>query len=306
MDTQTYKVLSFILKICQNKKSLFFWFIIRFLSAILPLVTIYQFSGVVKLLEQKAPLESVVLAVFLIFLVRVIDNFPRLRSITKLEYEIAAVSFDIHNFFLSDLKTSTKSERHEIVQAIRNFADASSTTLNLIKQPGIDSFVSILFIPVILLFLNFPAFILNIAYIAVYYATDYYTTQRYAHLKNILNTRTEVYYAKLQDSNDFNLEQKSWSRHFRRLVDWGNIEWNLLQNTAVIFYSLILFLQISEVVGGNKQISDLVLVMGYITQTQVYLNSFSSIKDSLTDMLVGLNRLASNPTVSTVDLDDLI
>jgi len=306
MDAQTYKVLSFIFKICQNKKSLFFWFFIRFLSAILPLVTIYQFSGTIKLLEQKAPLESVVLAVFLIFLVRVIDNFTRLRSITKLEYEIAAVSFDIHNFFLSDLKTSTKSERHEIVQAIRNFADASSTTLNLIKQPGIDSFVSILFIPVILLFLNFPAFVLNIAYIAVYYATDYYTTQRYAHLKNILNTRTEVYYAKLQDSNDFDLEQKSWSRHFRRLANWGYAEWSLLQNTAVIFYSLVLFLQISEVVGGHKQISDLVLVMGYITQTQVYLNSFSSIKDSLTDMLVGLDRLASNPTVSTVDLDDLI
>ena len=78
------------------------------------------------------------------------------------------------------------------------------------------------------------------------------------------------------------------------------------QNTAVIFYSLILFFQISQVISGGKQISDLVLVMGYITQTQVYLNSFSSIKDSLTDMLVGLDRLASNPTVSTVDLDDLI
>jgi len=47
------------------------------------------------------------------------------------------------------------------------------------------------------------------------------------------------------------------------------------------------------------------LVMGYVTQTQVYLNSFSTIKDSLTDMLV-LDRLAQNPTVSTVDLDDLI
>jgi len=306
VNPQTYKVIGFILKICQNKKSLFFWFIVRFLSAILPLVTIYQFSGVVKLLEQKAPLESVILAVFCIFLVRVIDNFTRLRSLTKLEYEISIVSFDIHNFFLSDLKTSTKSDRHEIVQAIRNFADASSTTLNLIKQPGVDSFVSILFIPVILLFLDFPAFILNIAYITVYYATDYYTTQRYAHLRNILNTRTEAYFAKLQDSSDFDLEQKSWSRHFRRLVNWGFTEWNLLQNTAVIFYSLILFLQISEVVNGNKQISDLVLVMGYVTQTQVYLNSFSTIKDSLTDMLVGLDRLAQNPTVSTVDLDDLI
>lgn len=306
MDPQTYKVLSFILKISQNKKPLLFWFFVRFLSAILPLVTIYQFSGVIKLLEQKASLESVILAVFYIFLVRIIDNITRLRSITKLEYEIASVSFDIHNFFLSDLKTSNKLERHEIVQAIRNFSDASSTTLNLIKQPGIDSFVSILFIPVILLFLDFPAFILNIAYITVYYFIDYYTTQRYAHLKNILNTRTEAYYAKLQDSNDFDLEQKSWSRHFRRLANWGYTEWSFLQNTAVIFYALILFLQITEVVGGHKQISDLVLVMGYVAQTQVYLNSFSTIKDSLTDMLVGLDRLAQNPTVSTVDLDDLL
>jgi hypothetical protein len=306
VDPQTYKVIGFILRICQNKKSLFFWFLIRFLSAILPLVTIYQFSEVIKLLETKAPLESVILAVFYIFLVRIIDNVTRLRSITKLEYEISSVSFDIHNFFLSDLKTSTKSERHEIVQAIRNFADASSTTLNLIKQPGIDSFVSILFIPAILLFLDFPAFVLNIAYIIVYYATDYYTTQRYAHLKSILNTRTEAYFAKLQDSSDFDLEQRSWSRHFKRLTNWGNIEWNLLQNTAVIFYSLILFFQISEVVSGRKQISDLVLVIGYVAQTQVYLNSFSTIKDSLTDMLVGLDRLASNPTVSSVDLDDLL
>jgi len=306
VNPQTHKVIGFILKICQNKKSLLFWFFVRFLSAILPLVTIYQFSTVIRLLEQKAPLESVILAVFYIFLIRAIDNLTRLRSITKLEYEIAAVSFDIHNFFLSDLKTSTKTERHEIVQAIRNFSDASSSTLNLIKQPGIDSLVSILFIPAILLFLDFPAFILNIAYISVYYVVDFYTTQRYSHLKKILNTHTETYFAKLQDSNDFDLEQKSWSRHFRRLANWGNAEWNLLQNTAVIFYSLILFFQISQVISGGKQISDLVLVMGYITQTQVYLNSFSSIKDSLTDMLVGLDRLASNPTVSTVDLDDLI
>jgi hypothetical protein len=46
--------------------------------------------------------------------------------------------------------------------------------------------------------------------------------------------------------------------------------------------------------------------MGYVTQTQVLLNSISSIKDSLTDMLVGLERLAKNQTVSAVDLDDLI
>ncbi len=306
MDKRSYRVISFILQLATNKKAFFFWLFVRFISAILPLVTIYQFSQVINLLEKHSSFIPILWALIWIFVVRIIDNFLRLRSITKLEYEISSISFDIHNFFLSDLKTESKSERHEIVQSIRNFADASSVTLNLIKQPGIDSIVSLCLIPPILFFLDFRVFILNFAYIFIYFAIDIYTTQHYAHLKDILNTHTETYYAKLQDSNDFDLEQKSWSRHFRRVANWGHNEWSLLQNTAVVFYSLILLYLIYLVTVGNKQVSDLVLIMGYVVQTQVLLNSISSIKDSLTDMLVGLERLAKNSTVSAVDLDDLI
>lgn len=306
MDKRSYRVISFILQLATNKTSFFFWLFVRFVSAILPLITIYQFSHVVSLLEAKSPFEPIFLALIWIFIVRIVDNFLRLKSITKLEFEISSISFDIHNFFLSDLKTENKSERHEIVQSIRNFADASSVTLNLIKQPGIDSIVSLCLIPPILFFLDFKVFILNFAYIFVYTAIDIYTTQHYAHLKDILNTHTETYYAKLQDSNDFDLEQKSWSRHFRRLANWGHTEWFSLQNTAVIFYSAILLYLIYLVTNGTKQVSDLVLIIGYVTQTQVLLNSISSIKDSLTDMLVGLERLAKNSTVSAIDLDDLI
>lgn len=306
MDRRSYRVISFILQLATNKGSFFFWLFVRFVSAILPLITIYQFSQVINLLESHTSFITILWALVWIFVVRIIDNFLRLRSITKLEYEISAISFDIHNFFLADLKTDSTDERHEIVQSIRNFADASSVTLNLIKQPGIDSLVSLALIPPILFFLDFRVFILNFAYIFIYYAIDYYTTQRYAHLKNILNTHTETYYAKLQDSNDFDLEQKSWSRHFRRVANWGFSEWSLLQNTAVIFYSIIFLYLIYMVSVGDKQISDLVMIMGYVVQTQVLLNSISSIKDSLTDMLVGLQRLAKNTTVSAVDLDDLI
>jgi len=306
MDKRSYRVISFILQLATNKGSFFFWLFVRFLSAILPLITIYQFSQVINLLETHTSFTKVLWALIWVLIIRLTDNFLRLRSITKLEYEISSISFDIHNFFLSDLKTESKSERHEIVQSIRNFADASSVTLNLIKQPGIDSLVSLCLIPPILFFLDFKVFVLNFAYIFIYYAIDYYTTQRYAHLKNILNTHTESYYAKLQDSNDFDLEQKSWSRHFRRFVNWRHTEWSLLQNTAVIFYSFIFLYLIYTVTTSLHQMSDLVLIMGYITQTQVLLNSISEIKDSLTDMLVGLERLAKNSTVSVIDLDDLI
>jgi len=306
MDRRSFHVFYFILHLASNKKSFFFWLFVRFVSAILPLITIYQFSNVVSLLEANSPFVDIFWALVWILVVRILDNFLRLRSITKLEYEISSISFDIHNFFLGDLKTNDKNERHEIVQSIRNFADASSVTLNLIKQPGIDSIVSLVLIPPILFFLDLRVFILNFAYIFVYIAIDTYTTQRYAHLRDILNTHTETYYGKLQESNDFDLEQKSWSRHFRRLANWGFFEWSYLQNTAVIFYSIIFLYLIYMVSSGAKQVSDLVLIMGYVVQTQVLLNSLSTIKDSLTDMLVGLQRLAKNSTVSAVDLDDLI
>jgi len=306
VNRQTRKVVSFILKVVSDKNHFFFWLFVRFVSATLPLVTIYQFSHVVKLVENQTPVNLVLWAVFLIFVIRIIDNFLRLRSISKLEKAISDISFNIHNFFLSDLKTETTEERHAIVQAIRNFADASSVTLNLIKQPGIDSLVSLIFVPSILFFLDFQIFIITVVSILIYYFIDHYTTQRYAQLKDIQNTKTEAYYAKLVEDNDFELEQATYSRHFKRLTHWSFIEWFSLQNTAVLFYSLSLFSLIHLISQGNRDISNLVLVMGYVSQVQVFLNSFSQIQDSLADMFVGLEHLAKNQSVAAIDLDDLI
>jgi ABC-type multidrug transport system fused ATPase/permease subunit len=280
--------------------------IVRFLSAVLPLITIYQFSFVVKLIESKSPLEPIIWSVVWIFVVRLLDNFLRIKSTTRLDHVISNISFDVHNFFLSDLKTQDKEERHAIIQAVRNFADAVIISLRLIKQPGVDSLVSLIVIPSILFFLDFQIFILTISYILVYYFIDNYTTQRYSHLKDILNTKTETYYAKLQDSNDYDLEQVTYTRHHRRLTRWSNTEWFTLQNIAVFFYSLILLYLITLVNQGTKEISDLVLIIGYVSQTQTLLNSLSEIKDSFADMFVGLEHLAKNTQVSAINLDDLI
>lgn len=306
MSRETRKLFKFVLKIISNRTGLFFWLLIRFISAILPLVTIYLYSLVVKQLESRLSITIILLTIILTFVVRIVDNYSRLLSITRLEDVISNIGFDIHNYFLSDLSSKTKEDRHAAVQAVRNFSDASSVTLNLIKQPGVDSVVSFLFIPFILLSQDFPSFIMVLAYIAIYVAIDSYTTQRYAQLKDIQNSKTEAYYAKLQDSNDFDLEQTSYNRHFNRLCKWGFTEWFALQNSAVFFYCLNLLYLAYMVSVGQKDISDLVLISGYLTQTQTFLNSFSQIKDSLTDMGVGLKHLAKNEAISAIDLDDLI
>ncbi|MBP6891906.1 ABC transporter ATP-binding protein [Candidatus Shapirobacteria bacterium] len=299
------KVFKFIFKVITDRSALLFWTMVRFISAVLPLITIFLYSRVISQLELKLPLKTIILTIFLIFLVRLADNYLRLISISKLEELINGLSFDIHNYFLSDLKSENRVERNATVQAIRNFSDAASTTLNLIKQPGIDSIVSLFFIPVILFFIDFPSFIITITYSVTYFFVDIYTTQRYSELKDIQNSKTEAYYAKLQEAKDFDLEQISYTRHFHRLTHWSFNEWSILQNTSVVFYVISLLYLTLSVYSGNKDLSTLVLIMGYITQTQTYLNAFSSIMDSTTDMNVGLHHLAKNKTITAIDIDDL-
>lgn len=306
MPFRTHKVLAFILKVITDKYQLTFWLFIRFLSALIPLISVYQFSRIIKLLETRQPFSSVFLTALILFVLYTLDNLLRLKSTTRLDNIISGITFDVHNYFLQNLSSQSKEERHASVQAVRNFSDASSITLTLFKQPGIDSLVSLICIPIILFSRDFPAFVLSLAYVLIYFFLDTFTTQRYAHLKDILNTKTESYYGKLQDSNDFDLEQKAWCRHYNRLCHWGFTEWFSLQSLAVTFYVSALTYLSYSVSAGQKDISELILLSGYIAQLQPHLNSFSQIKDSLTDMMVGLKHLANNSQVSVIDLDDLV
>jgi ABC-type multidrug transport system fused ATPase/permease subunit len=306
MSKKTRQVIKLIFQIIQNKSVFLFWIVIRFISAIFPLITIYLFAKIINLVEIKSDFSTIFFYIIFIFVIRIVDNFTRLKSIAKLDGCISDIGFDIHNYFIGDIKTETKLERHESIQAIRNFSDASTWTLKLFRQPGIDSIISLVAIPLILLFVDFKVFILEIVYITIYYFIDYYTTQHYVNFKDIQNTKTEMYYAKLQENNDVDLEQKTFSRHFSRLANWYFTEWFTLQNTAVFFYSLIFVYLIISISTGTKLISDLVLIMGYIGSTQTYLNSFSEIKDSLADMSVAVDHLAKNKAINVIDFDDLV
>jgi len=295
-----------VFKIIQNKPRFLFWLFVRFFSALLPLLTIYLFSKIISGVETKAIFSSIFFLVLLTLIVRILDNYTRLKSIFKLDECISDINFDIHNFFSKDLQAETKEDRHQSIQAIRNFADASSITLSLFRQPGVDSLVSLFMIPAILFFVDFKVFVLEIAYILVYMIIDYYTTQNYVRFRDIQNTKIETYYGKFQESNDVDLEQKTFTRHFTRLSNWNFIEWTLLQNSAVVFYIIILAYCILATTTGYKHISDVVLIMGYVTSTQTFLNSFSDIKDSLANMTVAVDHLAKNKSISVIDLDDLV
>lgn len=301
---QDRALIKIILDLVEHKYALVFWYFVRLLSALLPLYTIYLFGQSIRLLEQNAEPRRLLNQILLVFLVRFVDNISRLLSIHCLEYYIQQTELSIHQFLIFGLKTKPKNLRHQTIQAIRNFGEAIRTTLFMIRQPGLDGLVSFVAVPVILYFLDFKVFILNLAYMIIYYTIDVFTTERYAKLKNTQNSFNEAYYARLQDSNNVQNQRASFLSHLKKLCRWGFVEWNLLQNTAVFFYVLILSYLLSSVHLGQKQISDLVLIIGYISTTQVFLNNISSIKDCLADSKVALSRLSQSKSYS-VDFSDL-
>ncbi|MGI5841104.1 MAG: hypothetical protein ACOX6N_02745 [Patescibacteria group bacterium] len=306
MTRETREIIRFILKLVCHKNSFFFWVLIRFISALFPMLSIYLYSRVIKYLETGASLDQIYLLITAIISVFIFDNLSRLLSIHSLNSIISQTELGIHQFMIIGLKTYNKKIRHEVVQAIRNFGEAVRTTLELIRQPGIDAVVSFAVVPTILLFIDIRIFILEIAYIVTYYFVDVYTTEKYTKLKDVQNQKTEVYYAKLQDSNRIKKESLEFTNHFKKLCRWGFVEWFSLQNIAVSFYTIILFYLIHQVQSDQKQISDLVLIMGYVTSTQVFLNNLSSVKDRLADTKVALSRLADSKYLMSVGLNDFM
>lgn len=306
MYRDTTQLIWLIVRLIKTKNLFFFWFFVRFISTFFPLISIYLFSYTIKQIEEGIDLKQITLTFVLILTVFILDNFTRLISIHKLAYIISNTEFGIHQFFLINVSTKDKKVHHKVVQTVRNFSEAVRNTLEIIRQPGIDSLISLFTIPILLFFLDFRVFVLSLAYIAIYFFTDQYTTEKYIQKKDIQNAKTEIYYAKLQDSNHVIDEERQYGHQFHKLCRWGFIEWFSLQNIAVIFYSIILFFLAYTSTSEVRHISDIILIMGYIASIQIHLNSFSTIIDRLADTKVALTRLINCKDCLSIDLSDLV
>ncbi|MDP4009934.1 MAG: hypothetical protein Q8P53_03035 [Candidatus Shapirobacteria bacterium] len=306
MNREIRGTIIFVLKLIKTKGSFLFWFFVRLFSATLPLISIYLFSRTISLLEKGTDLKQIVSLILIIFLVFLLENFTRNLSLSKLEVINNNIQFDIHNYLIPGLELKNKLSRHQGIQTIRNFSEALRMTLELLRQPGADSLISLIATPIILYFLDLRVFVIEVAYISIYFLVDIYTTQHYIFLKNLSHAKTEAYYARLQDSNDIDLEETQYNRLIVKLSRWAFTEGFFLQTTMTIFYSLILFYLVLSVSMGFKTVSDLVLIMGYVVSTQTFLNSLSTIKDKLTDTKVALYRLAKSESVDCINIDDLI
>jgi len=101
MIKKTKFTILLVFKIIQDKKRFLFWLGVRLFSALLPLLTTYLFSKVIADIENKIIFSSIFFLILLILIVRVVDNFTRIRSVYRLDECISDIGFDIHNYLIN-------------------------------------------------------------------------------------------------------------------------------------------------------------------------------------------------------------
>lgn len=306
MTAKTREVIKFILKLISNKTMFLFWLFVRLLVSLIPLYTIYLFSRLVNLLITFAPVQQVSNIVLIFAVMFFAENFFKHKANIKLQEIFSNTEFSIHRFLTIGLRTKNKDLRHEAIQSIRNFAEAVRHTLEILRQPGLDSIVSLLITPVILFFIRPLYFWIVIPYIIIYYLFDCYTTRRYTKFKDVQNARVEAYYAKLQDSNNITEEEKKFNHAHNALCKWSFLEWFNLSNISLFFYLTIIILTLISIVKGHRPVSDIVMVRGYLVLIDANLLSLSVVKDRLTDTRVALDRLSRSKKFLSIDLSDLM
>ena len=84
MSKKTRQVIKLIFDLIQNKQRFIFWVGIRFLSSFLPLITIYLFSKTINLVEIKSDFSAIFFSILIIFAIRIIDNFTRIKSVSQI------------------------------------------------------------------------------------------------------------------------------------------------------------------------------------------------------------------------------
>jgi len=81
-------------------------------------------------------------------------------------------------------------------------------------------------------------------------------------------------------------------------------QWISFQDLIALFQFIVIGMIAIDFINGTKQISDLVLIVGYTNESQGFLNSVTSGVDSIMQIEAGIDRLVettnSGKTTSTI------
>ena len=287
---------SLIIKSLKNRPFIF-WFLIRIVSTAGPLVTTYLFASVVSALENKKGIEEILVILGILLGVQIVENFLRLLSKTRIEYYSSRLVITLHQVLLSS-SSNSRPPRKELVQAVINLCQSLDKFILYLKETGISGVVHFFIVPVILFFIDIRVFVLEMLLILIYLGTTFIMTRKYEKIYEKYYESTEGYYAMLFNTGDATSSAGKVLINMRFLQNFIFFMWGSLQNIVAVFQFLVPLVVVADVIAGTRQISDLVLVVGYTKESQGFLNNFTSAYEKFMEVDAGIERLEEDSKVA--------
>jgi ABC-type multidrug transport system fused ATPase/permease subunit len=273
-------------------KSVYFWFFVRFINTFFPLAITWIYAKGVETLENGGDAYTVMQIFALLLFAHIMDNLLRIGSRARIRIKLENAFIEFQEALIEKFNHSKK--RIEIVQAIRNLTDAFRNFVTYIINSGLPGFVNFVSIPVILFLIDVKIFIAQMVLIAIYLALVYYLSRIYEKRFELLDVAHENYYASILARKPIKSVDRRGNQVKEGVRGVENItfmQWVSFQDIIAIFQFIVIYLIVLDYVAGTKQISDLVLIVGYTNQSQGFLNSVTSGVDSLMQIEAGVDRV---------------
>lgn len=274
-----------------NTRVFWFWVFVRLISTFGPILITYIFARGVKALETHQPIDRIIQIFFILLLVRLFANMLRIASKTRIALYTEGYIVGIQER-LAETIDPPKPKRKEIIQALRNLTQGVRKFVEYFYNNGLQAIVSFVSIPIILFFIDKKIFLIEIIAIVIYLLITYVFSIKYEKEYEHFDKSREKYFSKLLDTNRVESKANILVTIFRRVQDLLLVEWLTLQNFIALFELLILSIIAIDFVNGTKQIHHLILIMGYVKETHVFLNALTSTVERYMQIEAGIEMVS--------------
>lgn len=274
-------------------KDMVLWGMLRSISTFGPLLATYIFAEGIAAIEEGDTLNTII-GVFLVLLViEVVEHFFRVLSKAKMAYYTESSMIAVQDDLITSINPSDK-VRKETIQTLRNLTQATRRFIEFMYNNGLQGIVSLISIPIILYFIDSKIFLLEMILISIYLVFTFYFSKLYEKRFEKFDESREKYFSHLLEKNHVTRQSNVVLKDFRKVKEVFFVDWFSLQSIVSLFIFLMTYLVVKDIFGGFKEISDLVLIIGYAKETKMFLNNTTGAVNSYMEIKAGVERVSAS------------
>lgn len=251
-------------------KKFLFWTFIRIISSFGPIIATYIFAKGVQVIEDGQPITVAVKVFLILLVVELVEHLLRLASKTRMSLYTEEILVNIQEA-LNEYIHPDSDKREETIQTFRNLTQSLRRLVTHLYMTGIPALLSFIAIPIIIYFLDLRVFLILISMIIVYFFVTLMFSKEFKRDYEDFDESREDYFSSLLENTGIKRDASKLISKFKDVENTRFISWLSEQFIMSFFAFIIIILLVQDIYSGTKQLSDLVLIFGYIAASKIFL-----------------------------------